>query len=254
MAGLSPSASFNPEALGTPVVGICSYLQDHDSGMHGHAMGQVLFTRSGCTRIEMDEPALLCLLPPTRAAWIPPGVVHRARMRQAVEYRSVYFAPSWCARLPEQAQVLTMTPLLRELLEQISVADFDLDWEQGRAYHLAALCLEELLAVPREPLLLPLPTDRRLSRLRDTQMPPPLHELARHVGASERTLTRLMQRDTGMSYQQWRQQWRLMRAVERLSIGARLSDVAQDLGFASDSAFIAFFRTMTGKTPRAYLR
>lgn len=254
MAWLEPSAAFNPEALGTPIVGICSQLQDHDSGVHGHAMGQVLFTRSGCTRIELDQPAVLCLLPPTRAAWIPPGVVHRARMRQAVEYRSVYFAPALCERLPASAQVIALPPLLRELLEQISVSEFDMDWRIGRAHHLAALCLEELSIAPREPLSLPLPVDRRLSSLLGPQLPPPLRSLARRVGASERTLTRLMLRETGMSYQQWRQQWRLMRAVECLSVGDRLSDVALELGFTSDSTFIAFFRTMTGTTPRAYLR
>ncbi|MCY1458200.1 Helix-turn-helix domain protein [compost metagenome] len=55
-----------------------------------------------------------------------------------------------------------------------------------------------------------------------------------------------------MSYQQWRQQWRLVRAVEQLAIHQPLSQVALELGFASDSAFIAFFKSMTGSTPRAY--
>ncbi|HFJ9774565.1 TPA: helix-turn-helix domain-containing protein, partial [Raoultella ornithinolytica] len=69
---------------------------------------------------------------------------------------------------------------------------------------------------------------------------------------SEKTISRIFRRDTGMTYQQWRQQWRLMKAVELLATGARITDTAQALDFASDSAFIYFFRTMTGMTPGRY--
>ena len=48
------------------------------------------------------------------------------------------------------------------------------------------------------------------------------------------------------------QQWRLMKAVEPLATGKRITDAAQTLDFASDSAFIYFFRTMTGMTPGRY--
>lgn len=58
--------------------------------------------------------------------------------------------------------------------------------------------------------------------------------------------------DIGMTYQQWRQQWRLMKAVELLATGERITATAQVLDFASDSAFIYFFRTMTGMTPGRY--
>jgi AraC-like DNA-binding protein len=43
-----------------------------------------------------------------------------------------------------------------------------------------------------------------------------------------------------------------MKAVELLATGERITDTAQALDFASDSAFIYFFRTMTGMTPGRY--
>lgn len=64
--------------------------------------------------------------------------------------------------------------------------------------------------------------------------------------------TPLFIRDTGMNYQSWRQQWRLLKAMEMLSDGWQLSLVAQQLEFVSDSAFIAFFRQHTGTTPARY--
>jgi len=78
--------------------------------------------------------------------------------------------------------------------------------------------------------------------------------LEQQIGASSRTIGRILRRDTGMSYQQWRQQWRLLRAVELLSTQRSISYTAYELGFASDSAFIAFFKKMTGTTPAASLK
>lgn len=60
--------------------------------------------------------------------------------------------------------------------------------------------------------------------------------------------------ETGMCYQSWRQQWRLLKAMEMLCDGWSLSQFAQQLDFVSDSAFIAFFRQYTGTTPARYLR
>lgn len=256
MAWLEPDEVFDPVAYGNPVVGICSALGDHDSGTHRHGMGQLLFTRQGCVRIQLSEPNCLCLLPPTRAAWIPAGVRHRARMRETVDYRSVYIDTGCYPQLPQTALIFSVNPLLRELLERIAQAPFATDWSEGSARHVLALCLAEMAGAERQPMLLPLPRDRRLALLVEhlERLPPSAQALAAQVGASEKTIGRLMRRDTGMSYQQWRQQWRLLRGVELLVVGQALSQVALELGFASDSAFIAFFKGMTGSTPRVYCR
>ncbi|MEE1886779.1 AraC family transcriptional regulator [Pseudomonas carassii] len=254
MAWLAPDAHFDPDAFDAPVLGICSALGDHDSGHHWHGRGQVLFTRQGCVRIQ--TPGRLCLLPPTQAAWIPAGLSHRARMRETVDYRSLYFSAALSEGLPEEVTIISVNPLLRELLERIAQAPFDTAWDQGDQAHLLALCLGELRLAPRQPMFLPLPGDRRLAGLveRLERLPPALVELARQVGASEKTISRLLRRDTGMSYQQWRQQWRLLRAMEQLALQRPLGAIADDLGFATDSAFIAFFRGMTGTTPGAWNR
>ncbi|MDR2306989.1 MAG: helix-turn-helix transcriptional regulator [Paucimonas sp.] len=254
MAWLEPDARFDPDSFSAPVVGICSALGEHDSGSHRHARGQLLFTRQGCVRIE--APGRLCLLPPTQAAWIPAGLMHRARMRETVDYRSLYFSPALSAALPVEITILGVNPLLRALLERMAEAPFDCHWQEGASAHLLALCLSELGQAPRQPLFLPLPGDRRLQGLVQSleRLPPALGELARHVGASERTISRVLRRDTGMSYQQWRQQWRLLRAVEQLALQRPQGEIAETLGFATDSAFIAFFRGMTGVTPGAWGR
>ncbi|MCP1444518.1 AraC-like DNA-binding protein [Pseudomonas sp. GGS8] len=254
MAWLDADAPFDPDTFPAPVIGIAATLGDHDSGLHRHARGQLLFTRQGCMRITLTQQ--LCLLPPSRAAWIPPGIIHCAVMKQSVDYRSIYLKPELCAELPPQVCVIEVSPLLRAVLEPIARADFDTDWQQGKFVHLLGLCRSEIRDAAQQPMLLPLPRDKRLAPLLATpeQLPPELQVLERQIGASGRTISRIFQRETGVSYQQWRQQWRLMRAMELLATGRNLSYSAFELGFASDSAFIAFFKDMTGITPGAWLR
>lgn len=256
MAGIPAFIRFTPESYDNPIVGVWSQLEDYDSGEHSHSMGQILFTGQGCIRVRLAQPALLCMLPPTRLVWIPPGVPHQARIRHSVDYRSVYFGAPYLDFLPDTPQVLAVSPLLKALLIQMSNAPFSTDWSNGKAHQIANLCIAELRDAAPDSLILPMPTDRRLSSLGQhlERLPPSLQELARQVGACERTIARMVRRDTGMSYQEWRQQWKLIRAIEMLSVDERLSDVTQELGFTSDSAFIAFFRGMTGTTPKAYSR
>jgi AraC-like DNA-binding protein len=251
---LHRSDSFDPEQYGTPVVGIQAEMGDHDSGRHRHGMGQLLFTRQGCIRIELSDNPSLCLLPPTRVAWIPPDVQHRAVMRRTVDYRSIYLSQDVYPQLPHTPRIIQVNVLLRELLERISGAPSETDWTKGKFAHCIALCIDEVLDAQQESLWLPLPRDRRLAALASGAMdPPPLHVLAAQAGASDRTIARLFRRDTGMSYQLWRQQWRLLKAVELLATGHRVTEAASALQFASDSAFITFFKSMTGQTPKAYI-
>ncbi len=166
-----------PELAGRHALGIAARLVQHDSGLHRHPWGQILYTRSGCISVTLDTQ--LCLLPPGRLIWIPAGLPHQARMSRHVDYRSVYLDPAHYPGLPAQVQIL---------------------------------------------------------------------------GAGQKTISRLFKRDTGLTYQQWRQQWRLLKAIEQLATGLSVTRVASGLGFASDSAFIAFFKDQIGVTPGQYIR
>lgn len=81
-----------------------------------------------------------------------------------------------------------------------------------------------------------------------------LGEWARDVGASERTIARLFRSQLGTSFQQWRQQVVLARALPMLTRGAPISEVAAASGYASDSAFTAMFKQAMGQPPSAFRR
>jgi AraC-like DNA-binding protein len=72
------------------------------------------------------------------------------------------------------------------------------------------------------------------------------------LGLSDKTLTRLFQRQTGLGFRLWRQRARLVHALPLLERGDRITDVALACGYDSLSSFIAAFRAHTGVTPRAF--
>lgn len=159
--------------------------------------------------------------------------------------------------LPNQCCTVAIDPLLRELV--IGVARlpqlYDRDGPSGR---LIQTMLDELATAPVEHLHLPLPTDTRLRKITDVLTADPsnrttIGEWAAYVAMSERTLFRLILRETGMSFGRWRQQFQIMLALERLAGGEPVQAVAFDLGYESASAFITMFKKALGQLPGKYL-
>ena len=75
---------------------------------------------------------------------------------------------------------------------------------------------------------------------------------AAQAAMDPRTLQRRFQRETGLSFGQWRRQARLIAALERLARGASVLEVALDLGYASPSAFSTMFKRELGASPSAF--
>ena len=55
-------------------------------------------------------------------------------------------------------------------------------------------------------------------------------------------------------FRRWRQQARLLHALERLAAGDSVTTTALEVGFNGTSAFIAMFRRALGRTPGSYFR
>ncbi|MGH8200815.1 MAG: helix-turn-helix domain-containing protein [Steroidobacteraceae bacterium] len=83
---------------------------------------------------------------------------------------------------------------------------------------------------------------------------PPLSLICGLAGASKRTMERLFQREVAMSLGKWRQQLRLLRAMQLLAHGAKVTHAALEAGYSSPSAFISMFRKTLGDSPAAYFR
>ncbi|MFD0331288.1 helix-turn-helix domain-containing protein [Streptacidiphilus monticola] len=73
------------------------------------------------------------------------------------------------------------------------------------------------------------------------------------MGAGERTLSRLFQAETGMSFPRWRARLRLHHALSMLDAGRSVTATAAACGYATPSAFTEAFRRTFGTTPSQYL-
>ncbi|WP_227992619.1 MULTISPECIES: AraC family transcriptional regulator [Shewanella] len=238
------------------VVGIASGVGNYDSGVHSHKKAQLLYAPTGCITIALEQ--MQYVLPPTKAAWIPAGIEHCARMqmREVVTCRSLYFDTASFIDLPDKIKIIGVNDLFKQLIERMSLWPWDMPAEQQK--NLLSLFIEELLVAPEEMLPLPIPDDPRLKPwlaqvMSGETLPQPLNQMAKRIGASEKTISRIFIRQTGMPYQAWRQQWRLHGAIVRLAEGRSISEVAFSLDFSSDSAFISFFRQHMGETPNRFI-
>jgi len=63
-----------------------------------------------------------------------------------------------------------------------------------------------------------------------------------------------MQAETGVSFTRWRQQAILIHALERLANGEAVNPIADPLGYASPSNFIAMFKRAFGLSPARYFQ
>ena len=72
--------------------------------------------------------------------------------------------------------------------------------------------------------------------------------------STERTLARRFQSELGMSFVQWRNRVRLLRALVWLKEDCSIQDIALALGYGTPSAFIVMFRKQLGFSPERYRR
>lgn len=251
----APARSTNPDdyqRLPRDVVGMAKSFGAGDAtGPHTHERDQLLYAVEGVTRVTTGRATWI--LPPDRALYIPAGTVHAVVMKGRVEMRTLYIRPGSGAGLPDATTALEISPLLRALV--LALLDEPILYDVAkRAGMIARLILEEIARARGLALDIPMPRDARLKRLCEQLVAEPgredtLERLADGTGASPRTLSRLFQRETGLSFSQWRQRVRFTSAMEALVRGEPVGLVARSNGYASASAFTAAFRKAFGVTP-----
>lgn len=232
------------------------FADGHHIRPHRHRRAQVVHAIGGTMRVT--TPGGTWVVPPRRAVWVPGGIDHEIRMVGPVSMRTLYIEPEAAPFMPrERCVVVEVSALLRELI--LAMGEEPVDYPAGgRAEAMVALILEELRRATELPLRIPLPADPRLlglcrTLLDDLASDDTLEDWAERIGASGRTLARLFQKETGMSFGVWRQQARLAEALARLAQGRSIAEVSAALGYDSASAFTAMFRRVLGTAPSRYV-
>ncbi|WP_158019312.1 AraC family transcriptional regulator [Mycobacterium basiliense] len=219
--------------------------------LHHHDDHQIVYAGSGVLAVTTSQGAWVA--PATRAIWIPAGIDHEHRAYGQTKLHLLGLPASDNPLGLTAPTVLTVSPLLREVIAACTLSAID----SPERTRLLAVLRDQLLASPEQPLYVPTPTNPLLrvvcALLRadpgDTRT---LVELGRVVGASDRTLSRLFRADLAMTFPQWRTQLRLHHALVLLAEGTSVTTVAHQCGWSTPSAFIHVFRKTFGDTPSAF--
>jgi AraC-like DNA-binding protein len=247
--------TIDPDIPACPAFVLSEHYSAFDGPWHAHRRAQFVYASDGILTTRTARG--LWVVPPRRAVWIVPGELHKGSAPKGFWLKTLYADPS-LVPIPAKCCVVSVDRLLDALLTEASTfgADYPLDGPEQR---LMQVILDRLPQLEIAPSFLPMPTDSRLTTLASIlECNPadqrPLSALATASGMTARTAARLFVRETGLTFAQWRQQMRLLKAMQSLSLGESVTNVAADVGYNDVSAFITVFKSAFGETPARYFR
>jgi AraC-like DNA-binding protein len=222
---------------------------------HAHDHDQVVYPSVGVISV-LTTSAAWVVPAPGRAMFIPARISHAHRAHGTTVLHTVLLPPGRRQLPPEGPTVCSVPPLLRELLAVLATTP---PADPAERVRLLAV-VDDLLRPDTSPaLVLPRPSDPRLVAVADRLEADPaaehsLRTLAAAAATSQRTLSRLIDRELGLTLPQWRTQLRLAHSLLLLGDGQSVTFTAHRCGWRNVSSFITAFRTVFDTTPAAYRR
>lgn len=223
--------------------------------MHRHRRGQLTLAERGTVLCELENG--IWLIPANSALWIPSGLLHSTSADADSSVIYLYLEDE-ASQLPKTPCILRITPLVRELIHHIASVsnDYLADSSDGR---IALVLLDQFSLMPTEQFFMSVPRNARLRQIameitRNPENRDTISQWAAKLTLSEKSLRRLVSRETGLTFGHWRQQYYLMAAINELGRGLSVDAVAAQLGYKSPSALAQMFKKSFGKAPKTYMR
>jgi len=229
------------------------------TGWHSHDMHQIEYAVGGV--VEVETATAHYLLPPQQAAWIPAGLEHQAVMRAEVRTVAVMFDPQLVAHAGDRARILTVSPLIREMMlhslrwpiERLDGDGVSDDFFRTLG-HLVSAALDH-----EAPLNLPISdhpiVGAAMTYTKEHLASVTAAEVAHAVAVSERTLRRQFETVIGISWRTYLLHARMLQAMALLAAPDQgVAQTASAVGFESLSAFTRAFTKFAGEAPSSYHR
>lgn len=232
-------------------------VRDEHDRAHSHPWHQLLLPRSGMLRTR--TPTDIFFVPSNRAALVPAGVVHESWALSDARFAGIYFDPDIYPENLTRCRIIEVTGFLDALIARTLEAGKANDQaHSSRQQRIFSVLMDEIAASSAVDLSVTMPADKRLqpviqALLTRPSSSRPLSAWAQTVGASQRTISRLFLKETGMSFGRWRQKVRMVSALSLLEEGKSVQQIALNVGYSSASAFIFAFRQEFGLPPQRYL-
>ena len=233
-----------------------NYPHGHIEDWHSHDRIQLIHTLTGVIRVQTHEG--IWITPPGRGVWIPAHKPHALLISGDVKARGVFIDSLARADLIQQCRVVTIPPLLRELINTAQNIHEQIQ-PFSRNERILELILDEVRCLYDLPFNLPEPKQASLlalcvtirTQLNDVWN---IETAAQHVHMSSKTFSRHFYKETGLNFSQWLRQAKLLHAMIELALNKPVLNIALDLGYDSPSAFSAMFRREMGMTPSEYVQ
>jgi AraC-like DNA-binding protein len=222
----------------------------HEFAPHRHELHELVWVRGGTMTVRLEHRILT--VPDGFGVWIPAGTEHAGRTTARTALCDALFDPER-SPVPITVPVLVeVTPVLAALLTRLSRSDLE-----PAARLRAEAVVFDVIAPSSEQYSVTVPQGERLAPLVAALLDDPtdrrtLADWAEHLGVGERTLSRVLRAQTGLSFLQWRQALRAHRALALLAEGRSVQDVSELMGHTHPSTFIAAFKRVMGTTPGAF--
>lgn len=220
--------------------------------MHTHKRAQLLYGAQGVIHVETPQGSWI--IPPERAVWIPPEVAHQLTLFN-VKTCSLYILPEYVPRYTTYCEVLSISPLLRQLLLKAPELNEPFSRHDELIFE---LILSELEICETVDLHLPLPENKAMLEICKKFIENPnIHfspeQFATQLCTSERHFSRLFKSEVGLSFSKWRQQACVLLSLEKLIQNQSIQQIAYDLGFKNPAAFSTMFHRVLGVSPSRYM-
>ena len=246
----------NFEIMPQPVIAKIEYAQlSCEIPLHTHPKGQLILALHGYVTCEVATK--MWMVPTSYSAiWIPANVEHSNRASDNAHLCHLFIDAN-LQGMPSTACTLTISPLIKELM--LSLASNQQNYSlTGKTARLAQVLFDQLVDMPIQPLDFVLSKNSVIKNMSNQLISQPysrktLPQWAQQFALTERTLARLIKKETGMTFGKWRTQLHIIIALQALSNQQSVQQVSELLGYESVSAFITMFKKIMKKSPMRYM-
>ena len=232
------------------------YQQDEIVAAHSSLWGDFNFSLNGI--LEYQIAGQIYLSPPNYGLWLPPQTAHTsiALDKHITHYVCIRLHPTLCQYFAACTKTLSISPFLRQLVEEI-LKQKKLDPFSDSYAHLLNVLMDQLKAAPCYEHYLPQSNHMMLKPVLQHLANPALfqHSLSQilsNFALSERHLLRLSQQELQLSLSEWRNRAKILYAITQIRQGKSVKHLAYQLGYQHSSSFIEFFKRYTEQTPAQF--
>ncbi|MEQ1200754.1 AraC family transcriptional regulator [Acinetobacter nosocomialis] len=226
---------------------------------HTHTRAQFLYAFTGT--IQVFTPNNVWIVPTMCALWIPAHVEHSVISLSHVKLNTALVEVNAAVLMGQHCFIIRVSNLLHELLIRLNEIEREetpnTATSQELSRSLQILIFEEIHRANLLSIQIPWPKDKRLLKICQELLHTPDHskdltDWADDIGTSSRTLMRMFQKETGLSYRAWVQQMHIALALSKIANGESITQISESLGYTNPSAFSAMFKRHLGKTPQQF--